>query len=167
MARLANFIYYIRSLRIKNQYDLGNIFAMDETAVWLDMPGATTVSPVGEDCVPVRTTGHEKSRVTVCLTAKANGVKLPPMIVFKGKQLKREVANVSGIVPVMSDNGWMSEDLTIKYLQCIIGRMTFQKSLLVRHSYQCHISNAVIQEATSMKIDMAVIPGGCTGIIQV
>ena len=71
--KLANFIFYIRSMRIKNHYDLGNISAMDEMAVWLDMPGCTTVSVRGEASVPVRTTGHEKSRVTVCLTAKAKG----------------------------------------------------------------------------------------------
>ena len=154
-------------MRIKNQYDLGNIFAMDETAVWLDMPGSTTISVRGEASIPVRTTGHEKSRVTVCLTAKANGVKLAPMIVFKGKRLEREVSNICGIVPVMSHNGWMSEDLTIKYLQSVIGRMAFQHRLLVWDSYRCHISGAVKREPSKLKIDMAVIPGGCTGIIQV
>ena len=37
----------------------------------------------------LKTTGHEKSRVSVCLAAKPDGTKLKPMIVFKGA--KREV----------------------------------------------------------------------------
>ena len=36
----------------------------------------------------VKTTGHEKTRVSVCLTAKADGTKLPPFIVFKGANRK-------------------------------------------------------------------------------
>ena len=31
----------------------------------------------------MKSTGHEKCRVSVCLTAKANGSKLKPFIVFK------------------------------------------------------------------------------------
>ena len=167
MQKLKNFIFYIRSMRIKNFYGMADIYAMDETAVWLDMPGSTTVSEIGEKSIPIRTTGHEKSRITVCLTAKANGTKLPPMIIFKGKRLDREVAALPGVVAVMSDNGWMNENLTLQYLHSTLGRMTFSRRLLVWDSYRCHISQAVKQEAKKMKVDMAIIPGGCTGIIQV
>ena len=38
----------------------------------------------------LKTTGHEKSRVSVVLAAKADGTKLKPMVVFK--RGKREVA---------------------------------------------------------------------------
>ena len=44
----------------------------------------------------------------MCLTAKANGVKLALNIVFKGKQLERAVAKINGIVIVMGDILWMS-----------------------------------------------------------
>ena len=167
MQKLKNFIYYIRSLRIKNFYGMADMYAMDETAVWLDMPGSTTVSGIGESSVPICTTGHEKSRITVCLTAKANGTKLPPMIIFKGKRMDRDVAALPGVIPMMSDNGWMNENLTLQYLHSTLGRMTFNRRLLVWDSYSCHISQAVKQEARKMKVDLAIIPGGCTGIIQV
>ena len=55
-----------------------DIIAMDETAVWLDMPGENTVDIVGVKSAPLRTTGHEKNRITVCLAAKASGRKLQP-----------------------------------------------------------------------------------------
>ena len=61
---------------------------MDETPVWSDMISDTTIDITGSKTVTAKSTGHEKSRVSVCLAAKADGTKLPPMIVFKGA--KRE-----------------------------------------------------------------------------
>ena len=63
----------------------------------------------------------------------------------------------------MSDNGWMNENLTLQYLHTILGRMTFNRRLLVWDSYRCHISQVVKMEAKKMNVDMAIIPG----IIQV
>ena len=51
---------------------------MDETPLWLDMPGDTTVARVGEHSVSVRTTGHDKGRLTVTM---ADGRKLKLFIV--------------------------------------------------------------------------------------
>ena len=53
---------------------------MEETAVWFDMPGLTTIESVGTNDVPLDTTGHEKNCITVALTAKASGDKLKPFV---------------------------------------------------------------------------------------
>ena len=74
----------IRQLRIHRTFSLGFIENMDETPLSLDMPGETTVTHTGERSVPVRMTGHEKARFTVCLSAMAYGRKLKPYVVFKG-----------------------------------------------------------------------------------
>jgi len=66
-----------RRLRHSKNYPLGSIGNMDETPLWLDMPGATTtITHSGEWSVPVRTTGHEKNRFAVSLSAMADGRKL-------------------------------------------------------------------------------------------
>lgn len=57
---------------------------MDETAVWNDMISTTTVDKRGAHSVNLKTTGHKKSKMTVCLTAAADGSKKKPFIVFKG-----------------------------------------------------------------------------------
>ena len=57
---------------------------MDETPVWSDMVSQTTVDECGKKTITMKSTGHEKSCVSVCLAAKADGTKLIPMIVFKG-----------------------------------------------------------------------------------
>ena len=52
--------------------------------MWEDMLVKTTVEHVRAKEVLVRSTGHEKARVTVCLTAKADGSKLKPFKFSKG-----------------------------------------------------------------------------------
>ena len=54
---------------------------MDETAIWADMTSGMTVEQTGARTVSLKTTGHEKVRVSVCLAAKADGSKIKPIIV--------------------------------------------------------------------------------------
>ena len=63
------FILYVRQLKRRNNYDLNIVIAMDETAV-------------------LKTAGHEKSKVTVTLAAKASSDKLKPYIVFPGHKCR-------------------------------------------------------------------------------
>ena len=76
------------------------------------MPGETTVDFVGNKSIPLKSIGHEKMRVT----AKANGTKLPPFIVFKGKRYNKELDKISGIVCAFSENSWINENLTHTWL---------------------------------------------------
>ena len=87
---LVAFVLHVRRVSMKHPYDAADIIVMDETPVWSDMLSETTMDATGKKTVSVKTTGHEKSRVSVCLAAKADDTKLPPFIVFKGA--KRETA---------------------------------------------------------------------------
>ena len=60
----------------------------------------------------------------------------------------------------------MNNNLTIEWLQKIWGVFAFGKRLLVWDLYQCHISDATKSEANKLQTHLAVIPGGCTGLIQ-
>ena len=70
--KLCAYILKIRRLRMKMNYELKNIFAMDETAVWNDMISNTTVEKHGAYTVNLKSNGHEKSKITVCSTATAD-----------------------------------------------------------------------------------------------
>ena len=72
----------VRKLRQRVNYDMEDIIAMDETAVWNDMIANTTVEKRGAHTVSLKTPGHEKAKITVCLTACANGDKKKPFFVF-------------------------------------------------------------------------------------
>ena len=80
--QLVSFVMHV--CRLQNQYNFAphNIVAMDETAVWNDMASETAVEATSTKDVLVKSTGHEKVHVFVCLAAKLNGTKLKPYIVF-------------------------------------------------------------------------------------
>ena len=74
--KLISYVLHVRRLTSKHKYLASNIIAMDETAVWADMVANTTVDDIGTRSVSLKTTGHEKVRVSVCFSAKTDGTKL-------------------------------------------------------------------------------------------
>ena len=114
-------------------------------------------------------TGHEKDHFTVILMAWADGGKLKPYIVFKGNgtmHLINSLQKIEGVVVRFSVNGWMYDVLTTDYLRTIIGQLSFSRHLLVWDAYRCHTSQAPWAEVTRLRMDTAIVPGGCTKLIQ-
>ena len=171
IACVISFILNVRGKFHTKQYAMANVIAMDETSIWLDMPSATTVNETGASSVTIRSTGHEKDRVTVCLAAKVNGHKLKPFIVFKGR--KRDVDRMNGdrqlsgkCVICTSANGWMNESLTEEWIQYVVGRLSFAPRLLVWDTYKCHMTNGVKEALHQATVYAAFVPGWCTKYIQ-
>ena len=112
--KLVAFVLHVCRIAMKHPFKASDIIAMDETLTWADMVSDTTVDVTGKKTVTVKTTGHEKSCVPVCLVAKADGAKLPPFIVFKSA--KREVTAIDkefkGCHIASSPNAWMNTALT-------------------------------------------------------
>lgn len=81
---------------------MSNVITMDETPICLDMLSSTTVNEAAASSITIRSTGHEKYRVTVCLAAKAKRQKFKPFIVFEGgkRDVKRmnEHLHLSGVL---------------------------------------------------------------------
>ena len=82
------YILHARRLSIKYKYPPSSITAMDETSVSNGMVSNTTIHKQGAKSVYLKTTGHEKCMVSVCLAAKADGTKLKPFTVLHA--IKRE-----------------------------------------------------------------------------
>ena len=74
---------YAKDKLENNQYS--QIIAYDETAVWYDSVGNTTIEKIGKEDVALASTGHDKQNITVGLAYCSDGTKLKPMVVFKGK----------------------------------------------------------------------------------
>src|SRR6266704_1968994 len=61
----------------------------------------------------------------------------------------------------------MNDNLTALYLQKVLGSDLFQKPrLLVWDSFKSHISVAVKGELKKKRLDVAVVPVGCTKYVQ-
>ena len=165
--KVVNFIITTRKLRHHKHYPLSFIGNMDETPLWLDMPGETTITRAGQKSVPIRTTGHDKARFTVVLAAMADGSKLKPYVVFKGVRAVPELTTTRGVVVALSRNGWMNEELTKDWVKRAWGSLNFGRRLLVWDAYKCHIMTSVrsyVDRQTNT--DVSVIPGGLTSHLQ-
>jgi hypothetical protein len=87
---------YLSSIKnILSIYDPCQIFNMDETPLYVDMPGERTMHFRGAKTVDIINTGHEKLRFTVTLTINANGDILPAFLIFKNlKKIPRVTKNL-------------------------------------------------------------------------
>lgn len=165
--KVASFILNVRRQRLRKQYSIGNIGNMDETPLWLDMPGETTVTHTGDRSVQIGSTGHDKGRFTVVLAAMADGRKLNPFVVFKGVRPIAELGKEPGVIVAYSKNGLMNEGLTIDWVKQAWGTLAFTTRLLVWDAYKCHLMDSVKSVVNRQtRSDIVVIPGGLTGLVQ-
>ena len=167
--KLVMYIVQNRRLQRKFKYTANSIIAMDETAIWSDMLSGTTVDTKGKKDIPLKTTGHEKVRVSVCLTAKADGTRLKPFIVFGGAKRECKTLNdefKTKCVVASSPNAWMNEELTLDFIRSVIGKFAFSKRLLAWDSFECHMMQPIKALLKSCNVDSVIVPGGCTPYIQ-
>lgn len=169
VAKLVSYVIHVRRLQEKHKYRASDIIAMDETQVWCDMISETTIDATGKKSITMKTTGHEKAKVLVCLAAKADGTKLKPMVVFKGA--KQEVAVLKqefqhGAIVATSANGWMNTELTNVWVDSVLGAFAFNRRLFAWDSYKCHIEDSITESLKSKNIDCVIVPGGCTKYIH-
>jgi len=57
--------------------------------IFFDAPFESTIDQKGVKQVNIKTSGYEKERISVILACAANGIKLAPVIIFKGQEGKR------------------------------------------------------------------------------
>ena len=129
-----------------------------------------TIVFLGEKTVSLLTTGHEKASITVILAACSDGRKKKPFVILKGKGQSKEVKELKkrrdidiGLCP---NAAWTNDEIIEEWLNCNFGTISFQKRLLIWDSFRAHLSDATKKVLKQKKIDQALIPAGCTGILQ-
>lgn len=168
--RIDKFLRFVIRLRRSRSFSPSDIGNMDETPVWLEMPGKSTFSLKGENEVRVSSTGHEKQKLTVTLGAYADGTKMAPLVHLPGVRPPAKDDVPSGIVVYMCGAGQKSwaDEASIKFwLSKLWGRNSQRRRMLVWDAFRGHItSNIKEQVKTIYNTDMCVIPGGCTSKLQ-
>ena len=140
--KLLSYILQVRRLSQRHEYQPPCIIAMDGTPVWDDMVSNTTIDRVGASSINLKTTGHEKVMVTVCLSARADGTKLKPFVVFRAAKRETKKPNEDfrhKCIVTTSSNAWMNEELTLNWVKSVLGAFSFHRCLLARDSYECHM----------------------------
>jgi hypothetical protein len=168
--RVDSFLRFVLRMRTLRQYDDRDILNMDETPVWLEMPGKSTLNMKGASEVSVASTGHEKERVTVTLAAYADGTKLSPLVHLPGSRELPKKDIPSGIIVYMCGTGkksWADETSIKFWLSRLYGRNNSRRRLLVWDAFLAHkTENIKTAVKTIYNSDMCVIPGGCTSKLQ-
>ena len=100
------FVYEKKIFKTNNFYQ---VVAMDETSLFADNMGTTTLGRKGSKEVNLKTTGHEENFPTAFLTVNQNGTMNVPFIVFKRKGTSRLKENKNlrernDILAMWSDN---------------------------------------------------------------
>ena len=140
-----------------------HITNMDEVPLTFDIPFTRTVDKIKTNSINIRTTGHEKTSVTVVLACQADGQKLPSLVIFKRKTIPKEKFP-SNIIIKANSKGWMDEKLMIEWLKEAYvkqpdGFFHIQRSLLVFDSMRAHITDAVKVHVQKTNLKLVVIPG--------
>jgi hypothetical protein len=143
---------------------------MDETPVWFEMPGKSTLAECGEKEICVTSTGHEKEKLTVTLSAYADGTKLPPLVHLSGVRPPPKNEIPTGVVIYMCGAGkksWANEESINFWLKRVWGMNSQRRRFLVWDAFRAHLTPSV-KESVRMKYnsDLCVIPGGCTSKLQ-
>ena len=167
--KLLSFQRHIISLRKKYNYALHVICNADQTPVYFDMPTNVTVNKKGEKSVLIRTTGNEKSRITVMLAVLADGTKLPPYIIIKRKTMPKEHLP-PGIIVRVQEKGWMDRNLVVDWIKTVwrkhLGLLSY-RSMLILDAFKGHLTELVKEKVRKLNCDLVIIPGGMTSQLQV
>lgn len=164
--KIISYLLFVKALRQNCSYRDNDIGAADETAISFDPVQNNTVDKVGTKRVPLISTGYQKQRVTVMLAAKSNGTKLKPFIVFKGKRIPEELKEFRGAEIYMTGSGWMTDAAIIEWIKKVWATFSFGRCLLSWDAFRCHRTESVKRELKKLRTDVAMIPGGCTGLLQ-
>uniref|UniRef100_T1IMM1 HTH CENPB-type domain-containing protein n=1 Tax=Strigamia maritima TaxID=126957 RepID=T1IMM1_STRMM len=183
--KIARFIHNTNQLRIKNTIKEHEIIALDETGVWFDMPGSWTFDKEDLKSDKLKYTASEQIYFTVVLSAKGDGTKLKPFVIFNqvllGDQQYRvsgtkklhatdspnqKSSNVPGVGVGSSVNGWMNNELMIDLLDHVFHGLSSSKRVVVWDAYRYHISDSTKTYFDKYNALMAVIPAGLTKYVQ-
>ena len=178
LIKFLNIIYKIRlEYNINEIYEM--IINMDEIPICFEMTGKTTVEKTGTKNVEVKTFSTGLIRISLFLAIKANGNKLKPLLVFKGKFNSNKqnklnkidlVAN-KNIYVVFQENSWVTNEIFNYWLDNIlfpygrfINRESFKSSTMDRAT--THFENNLSEKLEKEKWKYSLIPSDLTRYCQ-
>lgn len=154
------------------------VLNMDQTPLNFSLEDGTTLHLQGEKTVTIRSTGGSKSRTTVSLTVAADGTKLKPFVIFKGtvngRIVKKEFPHNpyrNDMVLVCQPNAYQDDENMMAYVNAVLVPHLQQRAqgapaVLFLDSFKVHYSDAIKQRLTDLGVNLQIIPGGCTWLVQ-
>ena len=161
---IVRFHHFIIAARKRSNYPLSCIYNMDETRMHFELPSNRTLEFSGSRRVSVKSCGAEKRSFTVVLAVAANEAKVPQKVIFKGVRTPRDLVVPQPLRVSSHKKGWMDEQGIGEWIRQSLPHA--EHSLLVWDSFWAHLADSVKDDLKQRNIDVAVIPGGLTTVVQ-
>ena len=159
--------YLIRLKVFLSPYQKECVLQCDETPVYFDMLGSSTIDFVGTNTVDLVTTGHEKTRFTVLLTIAADGFALSVYLVFRGLKKIPNCPIPANIIVNVNDSGSIDRYLMMDYLRKVVKTyLRGRNGGLVMDSFRAHFVDEVVEYMSEIDVKGLAIPGGFTAVAQ-
>lgn len=166
-AIMESFSEEIRELREAHGITDENIFNMDETAIFFDLSGSTTIDQLGARRVSIAKNYASKSRFTCVLTARANGTLAAPTIIFKGVNLPRNLQQIEGVQDIfMQKNAWMNSILMRQYVASPSLPGGDAMKILIIDKFTAHGDEKVLRILREKNYIVKFVPAGYTDLLQ-
>ncbi|CAI9733709.1 Hypothetical predicted protein [Octopus vulgaris] len=92
-----------------SKYNLSNIIAMDETAVFMGQGSKMTIEQTGTSSIYIASTGYESTRVTCILAIHLNETKVSLLTITKGKTKKRKWNEIQAFMSLKRRMAWCTQ----------------------------------------------------------
>ncbi|KAF0705289.1 hypothetical protein AaE_014591 [Aphanomyces astaci] len=152
---------------------LGDIINADETPVYYDMPPTKTLSKRG-DSARVKEAQKHSERVSVLLSIRADGGKLPPLIIVKGTpggtiDCDELPTYPPGAVYAVQEHAYMDHDVWAIYLREILKFEVQGPTVLVVDNLHAHVSDrakTIMEVELNCSATLAQLPANSTSFVQ-
>ncbi|RLO03737.1 hypothetical protein DYB28_007750 [Aphanomyces astaci] len=129
--------------RSYRQYGQDTVY--NETGFYYDMP-PRYIWDVRRGAANISSGEKHSMRMTVVLTARSNGTKLPMLLVIRGASGGRIETNEfptfpAGHVYAMQNKAWMDDDVWKTYLRSLLLPMLVEPSVLLLDNFVSHVSD--------------------------
>lgn len=143
---------------------------MDETCIYLDCPSNYTYSAKEVRRVKASTAGGERTRLSACFTAAANGQKLPIFSIIPRVNSIPQLDSIDNMEFDYKTQSTFNDLMILKYLERIIipymQSKSYERVLLIIGRATCHTTAKVMTFCHDHNIDLQYIPGRMTNLLQ-
>lgn len=164
--------YFVMVEKITTNIPPERIYNVDETSFCLD---PTRIKVVGEKGVAAHriTAGPGKENFSVLLGGNAVGDKLPPMIIFKGKNVwdswtAKSSEEFPGISYAASHNGWMETTIFQNYFRNVFLKVIPETRpvVLIYDGHSSHTSLKLVEDALENQVIILKLPSHTSHLLQ-
>ena len=157
------------------RYRLQNICSMDQTPVPFEFLEGQTYNQIGDRTIWVQSSrsGWDKRQGTIQLTVFADGIPcVKPLVFFRGKGTGPTIINEqrqydNHVVVKFNPTAYPNSSNMLEWLdEQLVPVLEGQPTLLALDLFSGHKTEEVLATFRAHDITPSVIPGGCTGLVQ-